>query len=48
MSIWEWIINNEKGAIYQLLPRDNRDSDEEQSEEVEGESTIAPKYITLN
>jgi len=27
MSIWQFLINNEKGAIFQLMPR-NRNTDQ--------------------
>lgn len=44
MSIWEFLINNEKGAIFQLLPRPKGEGNEILNEYL----SQIPKYITLN
>jgi len=44
MSIWQFLMNNEKGAIFQLMPRTRQDGEDPLNDFL----ADIPKYITLN
>jgi hypothetical protein len=46
MSIWQFLMNNEKGAIFQLLPRSR--NNEDRIDVLNEYLQDIPKYITIN
>jgi len=50
-SIWHFLTNNERGAIFRLLPKTKKDNDDLECVDVEVDDEYLneiPKYITLN
>jgi len=47
MSVWNFLMNNERGAIFQLLPKKKEGEDQEE-DPIDQMLNEIPKYITLN